>query len=262
MAMEHLLINGYSPDSLADAYDKLLKCYREEFPEETDELYSPKTPSRAMTALLEYADKYRHDLDELEVLYTEISGSVPIGKDLVMYFKTDSILKGKRGYKSFEHKTKGGSLTSLWGLQWLLSIQVGTYSHVLYCLYPEDEVDGVTINGAGFLKTKFDLQRFPVRKTRTQMQVYLDTVAYWHSQIKSEMGILSYCKDSDDVLNAFPLNPASCDRYFGCPFLDYCQAWANPLRECDEPPMGFKVEFWDPRKKPATHKMDLTKREV
>lgn len=259
VAMEHILLNGYDPPSLAEAFDKLLVCYRQEFPKETDELYSPKTPTRAMMALAEYADRYRHDLDEFEVLYTEISGTVPIGEDAVMYFRLDSIVKGSIGHKSFEHKTKGGSITALWGLQWLQSLQIGTYNHVLYCLYPENEVDGISINGAGFLKTKFDFQRIPIKKTKTQMQVWLDTVRYWRSQIRNEMEILRNCSDSDDVLNAFPLNPSSCDRYFGCPFLDYCQAWANPLRECDELPLGFKIDFWNPTKKPSTHKMDLTK---
>jgi len=39
-------------------------------------------------------------------------------------------------------------------------------------------------------------------------------------------------------------------------------AWPNPLQRCDEPPLGFKVEYWDPRKEDARHEMEFKSLEM
>ncbi len=258
VAMEHLLLNGYSEVFIAQAFDKFLSSYREKFPADTDTLFGAKAPERVIPALLEYATKYADDLALYKVLYTEVAGTVPITKEHVLHFRIDSILQdSQERIRSMEHKTKGGSINTTWYNQWPMSLQIGTYHHVLYCLYPEADVDGIWVNGAGFLKTKFDFQRLPVKKTREQMQVWLDTVNFWFNRLNMELKLLEDCSDKDNTLLAFPLNPSGCDKYFGCAYLDYCMAWPNPLRECDEVPLGFKQEFWDPSKKVPTTKMDL-----
>ena len=259
VGQEHILLNGYDNLNVVRAFDKFLACYREKFPEETDELFSPKTPLRALQALTEYAELYQRDLDEFEVLFTEISGTVPACTDpvRVLHFRMDNILKYDTGYGSMEHKTKGGSITDGWFRQWPLSFQVGTYHHALYCLYPEPEIKGMIINGAGILKTKFDFRRLPIRKGREQMQVWLFNMNYWLGQLEYELIALRNSSESDPILLAFPQNPVSCEKYWGCEFHDYCMAWANPLQHCEEPPLGSKQEFWNPMKKPYTHKMDL-----
>ena len=48
------------------------------------------------------------------------------------------------------------------------------------------------------------------------------------------------------MLMCFPMNTESCTKYFGCAYHDFCQAWPNPLQHCEEPPLGFKIEHWDP----------------
>ena len=260
VAMEYLLLNGY--DKTDEAYEAFLAYYRNELPEGTDVLFDPKVPSRVKLALPEYADKYRTDLDEYEVLYTEIAGTVPITPDIVFYFRMDTILRGVNGYKSSEHKTKGGSFAANWLTQWQNSVQVGTYHHVLYCLYPQDEVDGITLNGAGFLKTKFDFQRFPFRWQKDRMQVWLETTVHYFYELQDSLNILRECSPNTDTMSAgghvaFPLRPTSCDKWFGCPYVDYCCSWPNPLRECDEPPIGFERRFWNPVEQPHTHEMDL-----
>lgn len=258
IAQEHLLLNGYNEANVAIAFDKFLACYRGKFPADTDALFGAKTPERVIPALIEYTIKYSDDLTMNEVLYTEIAGSVPISPNRTIRFRIDAILKDQQGrIRSLEHKTKGGSISASWFNQWPMSIQIGTYHHVLNCLYPEADVDGVWVNGAGFLKTKFDFQRLPVKKEREQMQVWLDTTSYWFNVLDDELVALSGSLIEDPTLLAFPCNPNGCDKYFGCPYLDFCVAWPNPLRECDEIPMGFKQEFWNPLDKVPTTEMEL-----
>ena len=257
-AMEYLLQHGYDIDACAGAYDVFESSYRKEFPPETDELFGAKVPARVFPFLKEYTDRYRSDLDDFEVVYTEISGSVPISFERVIFFRLDSILKFKNGmFGSLEHKTRGGSFSSSWLNQWPMSFQLGTYHHVLYCLYPREDVRGITINGLGFLKTKFDLQRFPFRLQKPQMEVWMDTTNYWYGRVELEKLLLKKAKADDSVLSAFPCNPSGCDKFFGCPFIDFCSSWPNPLQNCDEPPMGFRQRFWDPREVETTYKVNI-----
>ena len=256
-AMEHLLLNGYDQNSILGAYDLFLEYYRNVFPESTDELFGAKTPERALHALIEYAQKYHNDLGDFDVLYTEVAGSVPLTEDRVLHFRQDAICKGSQGYFSLEHKTAGSSISRAWMQQWPLSIQVGTYTHVLYCLYPESEVYGVRINGVGFLKTKFSMERVPVKKTRESMQSWMWNTLYWLDSIQWDFQRLEMCKESDPLMMAFPMNPTNCSKYFGCPYHDFCTAWANPLQHLDEVPMGMKVEYWNPMvtNRPIKHEM-------
>jgi len=115
----------------------------------------------------------------------------------------------------------------------------------------------VTLNGAGFLKTKFDFQRFPFRWQKDRMQVWLNTVNYYVKELDVELACLMNSSPDDDTLKAFPLRPTSCDKWFGCPYIDYCSSWPNPLRDCDEPPIGFEIKFWNPSEQPHTHEMKL-----
>ena len=258
LAMEHLLLNGYDDVNIVRAYDLFLNEYRKDFSEETDALFGAKTPSRVMECLLEYAHRYRNDKDEFEVLYTEIAGTVPLTEDRALHFRQDTICKGSEGYFSLEHKTRGSSLTRSWVQEWPLSVQVGTYTHVLYCLFPPEEVYGVKINGAGFLKTKFDLQRFPFAKTKRAMEVWMWTTLYWLDQIYLNFDIFGDATEDDKVMTVFPMNTRNCSKYFGCPYHDFCTAWSNPLSHIDEVPMGFKVEFWDPTKaETVKHKIEM-----
>ena len=260
-AMEYLLLNGYDDSSVLEAYEAFLRVYRKDFPEETDELFGAKTPARALEALVEYTNRYKNDFSEFKVLYTEIAGTVPLTEDRKLHFRQDAICHSDSfGYFSLEHKTSGATLTRAWMQQWPLSTQVGCYTHVLHCLFPTEEVYGVKINGAGFLKTKFSFERVPIAKTKNGMQVWLWNTLFWLDQIQWNYELLKECKESDEVMMAFPMNTQNCSKWFGCPYFDFCTAWHNPLRNCDEAPMGLKIEFWDPMKyRPVKHKMELGK---
>ena len=254
-AMEFLLLNGYSELACVGAYEKFEKCYREAFPPDTDELFKPKTPANALKALLAYTDYYRTDPDEFRALHTEIAGSIAIDSERAIIFRMDSICESLRDGHLFslEHKTKGSAFNRQWTDQWALAFQVGTYSHVLNCLAMDRPVKGVTINGVAFAARETKFQRVPVFRSPGHMQNWLFHARHYCDRIEDEFGhLIDACTHLDDaVLTAFPQNPQSCTKYFGCAFYDYCCAWTNPLQHADKPPLGFMMEHWDPLAQPA-----------
>jgi hypothetical protein len=265
--MEHLLLKGYSNESVHYAFFDIFEpAYRAVFPETTDIIFHPKTPENAFKALALYTERWKSDPREEEVLYTEIAGSVPVSAERVIYFRMDSIIRRLRDNKiiSRDHKTKQGYFATQWDNQWWGSLAVGTYTHALYCLYPMDQVKGVQINGVAWPKTKAakqdiqrDFKRVPCWRTPEQMQQWLWNVNSVIDELEFEMNRFALCKDSDELMRAFPQNPTACADWFGCAFLDFCFAWRNPIQKIDYMPQGFKVEFWDPTAKPASHKMML-----
>lgn len=271
-AMEVLALEGYSAESVMKAYQEFLKEYRKTFPPETDELFWPKTPDNALIVLANYAQTYK-DVDKYdEVLHVEIGGRVNINETQYMYFKMDTICKGKRGYYSREHKT--ASSFYLWEMQWPLSMQIGTYSHVLHCLFPQEEVVGVQMNGAAFKKSKkgwdqilnnqrltvqppFEFLRSDMPRNRGQMNTWLWTAQYWLDQIEQNFLWLEDCSPDEPILTAFPMNGTNCTKYNGCQWQDFCNHWQNPLARCEEPPLGYIVEHWDPTAEEAQTKVDV-----
>lgn len=251
LAMEYLLTHGYFYETVIDAWNILNNAYREEFPEETDIDRFPKVPGVALKALAGYVKKWADSDAKNKVLYTEIAGSVSLLKNKKVYFKMDSILQDERGqYFSLEHKT-GTTNSRQWQDKWKQSIQVGTYSHVLFCSYPIEEVWGIKINGTFFKKGRqqqgdFDFERVPVRKMPWTMEDWLFTVMHWVDEIERDMNRLSYITDNHSIMSAFTKNPGSCTDYFGCPYIDFCLAWPNPIQHELDVPMGFEVEWWNP----------------
>ena len=276
-AREYQLINGY--DDIEGAYQAFIECYRKEYDPESDVLYKPKTPEAVKQALANFAVTYYNDLEENELLvneatgepFTEISGSVPIDDERVLYFRMDSLLRNKETGKvfSWDHKTTSKYIKyDAWQNQFFLGIQNGTYTHCMYCLFPVEQVLGVEFCGVGFEYLSrgsaqrpagyySTLRRVPAFKSPDQMNVWLWTVLNTIYDLERDMDRLNDCTDSDSVLQAFPINPGGCSKYRGCEFHDFCMAWENPLRRCQEVPLGFRQEFWDPREKDARNKMKL-----
>jgi hypothetical protein len=262
-ALEVLLQRGYEAEAVTDAFEVFMQCYRPEFPEDTDEQFHPKTPAVALQALLEYCTRYNRDAQDFQLLNTEVSGCAPLSQDLSIYFRLDAICRSNSNGKYFvlEHKTAGNPY--MWAERWLLSLQVGTYTHVLYCLFKPEEVFGVVMNGTFFQKRRtnpIDFLRFECPRTEEQMRVWLFSVLSQANRIQYDLDLLRQCSEDDAILGAFPLNPENCTSYGKlCPYHDYCVAWPNPLRRCHEPQPGFKVEFWDPRNHgPKTNVIDLS----
>ena len=264
-AREHQLIHGY--DDIEGAYNAFITYYRTIFPPEDDDLYSPKTPTAVLMALMKFSEERRSDLTENEVVeldgtkMTEISGTVPVDEKRVLHYRMDSIMRRREDNKifSWDHKTTHERYLNgrQWADQFYLSIQNGTYTHCLYCLFPINDVLGVEFCGTGFAYLKrgsansppgprISLRRVPAFKTPDQMNSWLWTVIDLLNDIEREMDRLYHCSDNDAVLTAFPMNGKSCTDYRGCIFHDYCLSWQNPLQHIDSPPLGFKQEFWNP----------------
>ena len=273
-AQEHILLNGYDVKNVMLAYEAMVTEYRKELGPETDEMFAPKTMENALIVLNAYAKHFEDDLKDWEPKYVEIAGKINLTDDLVLHFRMDSILKHrfKEKIKSIEHKT--GSNTWNWELQWPLSLQNGTYTHVMNCLFHPDMVDGVTFRGSFFRKVKkgweqlksgvsltvqppYEFMEYPATKSKEQMQVWLWNTIAALDHLHFQFELLNDCKEEDPVLYSFPLNPTSCSDFFGCQYLDYCQAWDNPLRRCYEPPLGFKEDHWDPSAKEARYIFEI-----
>lgn len=252
-----------SRDAVARACEAYYKHYRSVFTMEADEENAPKNPECTWRALEQYAEFYK-GLDDFEVLHTEVAGSVMLDESRRLYFKQDVMARDANTNRIFslDHKT-GTSFTSAWANQWSQKIQLGVYTHVLYCLYDPEEIFGARINGifvrkpptlkkdgtmrAGARDNEF--HRVPVAKSPKQMQDWANTITYWLIQLEADFETLSVELDSAEFLTAFPKNTESCTKYFGCPFQPYCATWQNPVQHIEEVPLGYTVNHWDPRSK-------------
>lgn len=247
IALEHLLLHGMDDKSIMEAYDKFLEDYRSEpeFTPETDDMREPKTPSRALQALVGYAERYKHEDAELDVLYTETSGQVLVAEDIPILFRVDAIVRDDHGIFVLEHKT-ASRLSQGWIDQWALSVQVGLYIHLLMSLFNPDEVWGAKINGIFLYKSKKpDFVRVPIMKNETMLENWRLNMLKWVQSIMDDL--MSVDKDTGRYMTTFRMNTQSCSNYYGCPYRDLCMSWDNPVLRSDEPPAGFRVRWWDPR---------------
>jgi hypothetical protein len=243
LAMEHLILHGYSDKSIGEAFMLFHDYYRQFFPEILDDANHPKTPAMAFKGLVEYAREYAGE--QFTPIYTEIAGTVSLDARRALHFRMDSILETPDGVKSREHKT-GSQLSRPWTDQWQLKTQTFVYNHVLYCLFPREIVWGVEINGAIFSKKNIQFTRVPARRSPESMEVGWWNIKQWVDQIEQNFHRLADCSESDPVMYCFPMNTESCTKYFGCQYHDFCMAWSNPLDRVNELPTGYKIEYWNP----------------
>ena len=251
-AMEVLLDMGYTAEACAKAFTVAESHIREFFSPEWDHSNAPKNPANLFRALPQYCNTYADD--DFSVEHIEVAGSVAIGENKLLHFKTDAICRDHRGVFSLEHKT-ATRLSPSWMAQWRQKMQIGVYSHVLYCMYPEDEVYGVIINGAFFSNEPKragardnEFRRIPCRRTLQFMEGWLAETEDIFDAVQRDYQKLSESTEEDSVMRCFNRNTETCTDYGQCPFLDYCTTWNNPLQHADEPPMGMTVDHWDPRK--------------
>lgn len=253
-AMEVILELGYTKEALEKATEAFFESYRKHLPPDTDDQYKNKNPNRIREILAAYMIFYQNR-DDFNVRMIEIAGQAHINDDGdTIHYRLDAECEDKGGIFALEHKTSQRQ-SQQWTMQWPLSIQIGTYTHVLYSLHNPSDVWGVKINGTFFKTRDVDFMRLPIRKTPDQMQVWLWTVQDTFRDIKHDYERLSEARVSDPILQAFPQRPTSCTKYFGCPYHDFCMAWPNPLQEAQSgPEIGFKHNFWDPSERTAEAK--------
>lgn len=247
-AMETLLKEGYSNKSIKNSFDSFIHYYRQYYTEIQDATNFPKSPDSVVPALAEYVNTYK-GVDDFDVLYTEIAGSVPISENRAIHFRMDSVLKDDTGVFSLEHKT-GSRLGQAWTDSWQLKMQTGTYLHVLKCLYPDDEVYGIKINGVIFKRRSNDYIRVPIRKSEDMMDVWLWNINHQIDLIEWNVNEMLETSENDRIMPAFPMNTESCTNWGRtCKYFDFCNTWSNPLERADEPPLGFSVTYWNPEER-------------
>lgn len=256
-AMEHILNNGKSIDSVKDAFDLFMESYLKEYSFAMIDQFASgvtKTPDNAMEYLIRYVQSWRNE--EFEVLFTEIAGAVPLSEDLWLWLKMDAVIRDEQGIWSLEHKTTGRNSTA-WRDSWSRKVQTGSYTHGLNCGFGE-EAQGVIINGLITTKEPQFL-RIPVRRRGADMMSWLWEVKHYIGQMHWNFLELSKCTPDDIIMTAFPRNTESCCKY-GCKFPDLCSMWQNPLAKFDPEhlPIGYKREYWDPRKRVETSKNIIT----
>jgi hypothetical protein len=271
LAMEHLLLNGCGTNEVLRAYELFLRDYRLTLGPETDEIFEPKTPENFFIALSLYAKKYARDLEDFEILFTEIAGRTSTFEH-DLFFRMDSIYRRRSNGNigSLEHKT--ASSEYLWADQFFLGTQTGTYTHVLNCSFPGETIEGINYNGLFFAKAKKGwselrngqplsvktppcfFNRLLVKRTDKQMNVWLANVEMTLEAIERDLTALAELKDPNMVLTAFPLNENYCSSFARlCEYHNFCNAWPNPwARYLDGTfPQGFHIEIWNPMAEPA-----------
>jgi hypothetical protein len=249
-AMDTLYEIGFTETGIEAAKERFEQLYRLEFGQETDDLYHPKSVWNAFEAIELYALLYARWMLDYEVVEIEVAGSVPINEDQRLHFRMDKILRHKktRKYYAIEHKTTGRGGRQ-WNDQWVLSTQVGTYTHTLYCLYPIENVYGVIVDGVIFTKKDIKFERVPCERMPEQMSVWLQNTQDWVEEILGDTYKIRWCCEDNyknEPLDCFMMNTQNCTKYWGCEFHDFCISWTNPLLHADEVPIGFKQEFWNP----------------
>lgn len=255
-AMEIMMSNigNWTNEVILSAHEAFLKEYRKTYGSLLDDQNAPKDPGNALQALVLYSERYPEDKYNVEPLYIEVAGTVPVkideetGESRLLHFRLDSINRNQDGQiTSLEHKTTGQD-SGRFRDQWSLNVQTHTYTHVLYSMFPAEEVYGIIINGAILRKSSNDFKRYPVRKSLNAMQAWLWEVNHYMDLIEWDFYELTKEEESSPVMMSFPRNPEACFKYGKCPYWSFCSAWENPLQKDPngEPPTGFKREYWDP----------------
>ncbi len=251
IAMEWLLNN---PGDITGATFAFLEYYREHFPLHTDELYVPKTPLNAVESIMAYNARFEHEAEREEVLYTELAGIVLVSDERTMVFKCDAILRDRDTGRVFGRDFKTSQRKySNWGDHYTLSTQMLTYLHALHCLYPDTNDLRMVVRGAWFYKAPraTEFADHPIDKNLDQMTAWVERVNSWINRLDYDMGLLSEETTDDIAMQSFPQNDTACFN-FGqqCSFFDFCNAWSNPLTRCEQVPIGFKKEHWNPLDRP------------
>ncbi len=268
-SMEHLLLNGYDAASIMNAQDAFDNAFDEHYTQFTIDEHKNKNSANAFYGLQEYAALYHDDLDLFKVIATEVAGKIAISDTKKLYFRSDAQCRGvvkhlQPGVFSLEHKT-GTSLNDRWKAGWSQKIQVGTYTYLMHCMYPAEEIRGVIING--FFphvppKRKIDSElyanakdvefvRHDINKTNLQLEDWFQTVHSWYDSILIDTEAVLKVKDDERICLPFRKQTEHCTSYGtannpGCQYKNICPAFSNPINLADTVQEGFVRRYWNP----------------
>lgn len=237
------------------AMKRFNEYFRQYFEESTDMETYPKNPGNAHNALIKYIDEEICNYELLKLNgkpATEVYGTVPIDDTgRKMHFRIDAIIKMPDGSTAYiDHKTTG-SENPMYQKLYAISGQMGCYDHALSCIFP-GKIFGGMVELTIFRKESGKGNKhitIPLRFAISTKQQWLWTATHWYDEIDRETEKLLKCKEDDPILMAFPQNESGCGKYFRiCSYYDICMSVANPLR-LQGPPIGFKIEFWNPAEK-------------
>jgi len=255
LAKEVLFDEGYSEASVKKGMELFMGSYRQNFGEDTDMDFHPKSPGNAELALHNYIIDFKDD--EFEVLATEIGCTFLLNKGRVMHGKMDSIVRDPlRGILSIDSKSAGAH----WGYledSFQQKFQMLAYTYFLHSYY-EERIGGVMIDACIFKKSGNEQFRIPIEATLNHIEDWVFQADLLFDALEEDWNRLSKVKESDTIMKAFPKCTESCVKYNRiCPMFEICNSWHNPLQKLDRIPSGMKVEFWDPRKEDVKTTMEI-----
>jgi hypothetical protein len=89
------------------------------------------------------------------------------------------------------------------------------------------------------------------------LEVWLWQANEWIDEIERDYDRLLASVEEDTVMRCFKRNEGNCTAYTGCPYMDFCVSWSNPLQHIHEVPEGFRQEYWNPTLIEVKHTMNL-----
>lgn len=290
LAMDYIIKHSPSDKSnealLEEAYQLYHAHFQKHYGLFGGDDYPAKAPGNIRIALEKYIDRYRIDTFipiDIEVPASAILDDAGlrtiIGRiDLLAHDKSTGRII------DVDHKTASRD-TAAWAAAWVLDFSFGTYLHMLSCVFPAEQIQGVLINGiilreepreepvlnpdgsAQLYKvgpkkgqpkytrrtgmgTTFN--RVEVGYTPDRHAQWLLTANHYYAQLEEEMEFLSEASPDDALLDAFPLKPNYCTAYNKlCPYHAYCTGCVNPVAMAKRlgplrPPIGLMIEHWNP----------------
>jgi hypothetical protein len=219
-----------------------------------------------------YVTQYKESVDRYKTLFVEVGGMLALDEAYKRIFLVnidrvwEDVQTGRVG--GGEYKTTGysfaGKNADKWDSKWNLSSQVTAYYYALVSYYGLERVQEMIVDGlyigkpTGPRPLNVDFRRVFVQKSGPQIMSWLNDTNLWIDFHEANLERLCDTSPSDPVLTAFPINEESCNK-FGCKFSPWCQK-ANPLQSTHgAPPIGYRFEVWDPRRRDTVRNhLDLT----
>ncbi len=201
-----------------------------------------------------YVKARRSLIESMELLHVERPFAVPLWPDdaSTMYIgRLDKEVLWNGRVWAVEHKTtteykKDGYFKASFIDGFNPNRQIDGYLHALHMEHG-DKAKGVLIDAALVHKTVHEgFRLIPIEKTVEASDEWLWETQEEISNVKQNRLREEALEGSNlPFMPAYPKNTQYCSHYSGCPYLDICKGAQNPM-SIQEPPMGYKEEFWEP----------------